>query len=230
MIGFPDGTFMPNGLITRAETAALLVRTMTTHFGVNVPRTQADSIAGRFSDVSVGAWYSDYIAIAYSYGLIQGFPDGSFRPNQYITNAEFAAFATNFFNLRQFAPRADFADQFDHLAKEFIAYSFDLLWFDYFGQDYVFKADAPIPRSVAVTLVNHYAGRVPDLVQVQRFLQGHMLYNDITAYNHWAFYEIMIASITHDFTRDENNLPIWDIQDNWWLVKNQRLLGNWWFL
>jgi len=94
----------------------------------------------------------------------------------------------------------------------------------------VFEADDPIPRSVAVTLVNHYAGRVPDLVQVQRFLQGHMLYNDITAYNHWAFYEIMIASITHDFTRDENNLPIWDIQDNWWLVKNQRLLGNWWFL
>jgi len=110
-----------------------------------------------------------------------------------------------------------------------MAYSFDTLWFDYFGHDYVLIPDAPIPRSIAVTLVNHYVGRVPNPDSINSFLQGRLIYHDITSYNHWAFYEIMEASISHRFTLNEDGNEIWDTRDNWWLVRDTELLGNWWF-
>ena len=90
MVGFPDGNFMPSGNMTRAEAAAILVRTMTTSFGADAARVSA-GITGRFSDVNPeSGWLYNYIAIAYSYGLIYGFPDGTFRPNDPITRQEFA--------------------------------------------------------------------------------------------------------------------------------------------
>ena len=89
MIGYPDGRFMPGGNITRAETAALVVRTLTTTFGVSVARPGANA-ANIFSDVDSNAWYFNYVATAYNYGLILGFPDGSFGPNQPITREQFA--------------------------------------------------------------------------------------------------------------------------------------------
>ena len=41
-----------------------------------------------FSDVADGKWYSSYIRQAVQYGLISGYTDGTFRPEQYITRAE----------------------------------------------------------------------------------------------------------------------------------------------
>jgi len=223
--GYPEGDVRADGFMTRAEMAAMFFNLS------NSPDKLATTYNAGFTDIRPGEWH--FRAINYAavrHNALSGFPDGTFRPNQHITNAEFAAFATGFFNLRQLAPRADLADNFEHWAADFIAYSFDELWFDYFGHDFVFLPDAPIPRSIAVTLVNHYTGRVPDPVQVHRFLQGRMLYHDITPQNHWAFYEIMTASITHAFVRETNGLPIWDIRENWWLTRDTNLLGNWWFL
>jgi len=88
MIGYPDGNFRPYGLVTRAEAAALLVRTMSTNFGV-MARTQHNDRV-RFNDVGIYDWHFRYINVAYSHGLLQGFPDGSFRPNDPITREQFA--------------------------------------------------------------------------------------------------------------------------------------------
>jgi len=202
--GYPEGDVRPNGFMTRAEMAAMFF-----NLSESPDKLTAFYNAG-FSDVNPEDWH--FRAINYSairHNALSGFPDGNFRPNQHITNAEFAAFATGFFNLRQLAPRAEFAGQFDHWAADFIAYSFDELWFDYFGHDYVFLPDAPIPRAIAVTLINHYMGRVPNPDSIHRALQGRLIFNDITSQNHWAFYEIMEAAVAHDFYRDENGLEVW---------------------
>jgi len=190
--------------MTRAEMAAMFF-----NLSESPDKLTAFYNAG-FSDVNPGDWHFraiNYMAVRHN--ALSGFPDGTFRPNQYITNEQFAAFATGFFNLRQLAPRSDFADDFEHWAADFIAYSFDPLWFDYFGHDFVFIPDAPIPRAIAVTLVNHYTGRVPNPDSIHRVLQGRLIFNDITPQNHWAFYEIMEAAIEHDFYRDDNGLEIW---------------------
>jgi len=223
--GFPEGDVRPDGYVTRAEMAAIFF---------NLSKSPDKMIAyhnANFTDINPEDWY--FKAINYTamrHNAISGFPDGSFRPNQYITNAEFATLSTKFFKLHQIAPRSDFADQFDHWAANFIAYSFDDLWFDYFGHNYNFVPDAPIPRAVAITLLNHYLGRVPNPHSIHGFLQGRLIYRDLTPQSHWAFYEIMEASITHSFTRDAYNRKIWDVRNNWWLTKDVNLLGNWWFL
>ena len=223
--GYPEGDVRADGFMTRAEMAAMFFNLSES------PDRLTTSYNAGFRDIHTGQWH--FRAINYAavrHNSLSGFPDGSFRPNQHITFAEFAAFATGFFNLRELAPRAVFADQFDHWAADFLAYSFDPTWFDMWGNNFVLVPDAPIPRSIAVTLVNHYTGRVPNPEEIRGFLQGRHIYSDIRSNNHWAFYEIMTASIAHTFTVDEDGNQIWDRRDSWWLVENRQLLGNWWFL
>jgi len=89
MLGDDRGNFRPNDSITRAEVAAMLVRTKT---DLDVAAgSMSPNVDDIFSDVSANAWYAGYIAIAYSQGLLQGFPDGTFRPSQPISREEIAA-------------------------------------------------------------------------------------------------------------------------------------------
>ncbi|MCQ2419767.1 MAG: S-layer homology domain-containing protein [Clostridia bacterium] len=77
--GYPDGTFRPDSPITRAEFVKIAVG----FFG------KINSVYdGRFTDVVKDAWYSAYVQAAYELKLIEGYPDGSFHPNAYITRAE----------------------------------------------------------------------------------------------------------------------------------------------
>lgn len=75
--GYPDGSFRPNGSITRAEFATIAVR----FFDV-----QYDG-AHLFPDID-GHWAQDYIDQAGSAGLVNGYPDGTFGPDRSITRAE----------------------------------------------------------------------------------------------------------------------------------------------
>lgn len=76
-----DGTFKPDKLITRAEAVALIGRV----YGLN--GEQKPTV---FKDVSANSFASGYIQSAFEEGLISGFTDGSFRPNQTVTRAEMA--------------------------------------------------------------------------------------------------------------------------------------------
>lgn len=76
--GYEDGTFRPNTPITRAEFAAIAAR---------FSRETAGSSCS-FTDVDESHWASEEIALAEELGYIQGYEDGSFRPNQPITRAE----------------------------------------------------------------------------------------------------------------------------------------------
>jgi len=78
--GMPDGTFQPDRYITRAEFAALATR----FFGMQIPAPSP------FPD-TMGHWAMHYINTAAALGWIQGYPDGTFRPEQSITRAEVAA-------------------------------------------------------------------------------------------------------------------------------------------
>jgi hypothetical protein len=76
--GYPDGTFRPNALISRAEFSALVVR----FFGT-IPHVHHD-----FPDVPQEHWASAYISSAFIRGWVTGYPDGTFRPNNSISRAE----------------------------------------------------------------------------------------------------------------------------------------------
>lgn len=75
--GYEDGTFRPDASITRAEFAAIAAR---------FDRGAAETGSG-FSDTA-GHWAEAEICRAVSLGWIQGYEDGTFRPDQPITRAE----------------------------------------------------------------------------------------------------------------------------------------------
>ena len=80
--GFEDGTFRPTETITRAQMAVIICK-MT---GVTDAIANANkNVDSKFSDVKAGEWYTGYVNIASNNGIITGFPDGTFRPNETLT-------------------------------------------------------------------------------------------------------------------------------------------------
>lgn len=75
LAGYEDGTFGPDKTITRAEFAAVVVRAL----GMEASAQGAYGETG-FSDVAADAWYAGYVMIASQQGIVNGYPDGTFRP------------------------------------------------------------------------------------------------------------------------------------------------------
>lgn len=80
--GYPDGTFQPNRPVTRAEFTVMLTSAL---------RLEEKGAALTFNDNDqIGAWAKHAIAQAVQAGIINGYEDGSFRPNTPVTRAEMA--------------------------------------------------------------------------------------------------------------------------------------------
>ncbi len=81
--GYPDGTFKPNAVITRAEFTVILA---------NALKLEAAGPSTSFTDEArIGDWAKQAIANAVEAGIVSGYEDGSFRPSAHITRAEMAA-------------------------------------------------------------------------------------------------------------------------------------------
>lgn len=78
--GYADGSFRPDASVTRAEFAAIASRFETLTEGTK-----------SFSDVPSSHWAAKYINFAATRGWVNGYADGTFRPNNSITRAEVAA-------------------------------------------------------------------------------------------------------------------------------------------
>ena len=78
MNGVDDKNFAPEDAMTRAMFVTVLAR------------LSGDTLTEQtsFSDVPAGQWYSAAVSWAAENGIVLGYPDGTFRPNQYITRAE----------------------------------------------------------------------------------------------------------------------------------------------
>ncbi|MCD8181537.1 MAG: S-layer homology domain-containing protein [Firmicutes bacterium] len=79
--GRGDGTFDPNGNITRAEYCQILVG------AIGKTSESADSY---FDDVASDAWYYHAVSVASNYGIVVGYGDGNFGPNDLITRQDMA--------------------------------------------------------------------------------------------------------------------------------------------
>ena len=81
--GYPDGTVKPERQITRAEVAMIFYRLLQDEARENVwSRTNS------YSDVTSGAWYNSAVSTLTNAGILTGYEDGTFRPNQNIKRDE----------------------------------------------------------------------------------------------------------------------------------------------
>lgn len=98
--GYPDGTFRPDQFITRAEFSTILVRALSLG--------QVDEAT--FQDM-VGHWAQRYVAAAAAYGIVTGYPDGSFNPDAFITRDEIAAIIIRAFDFQEPNTNKQFMDE-----------------------------------------------------------------------------------------------------------------------
>lgn len=82
--GYTDGSFRPDNAITRAEFAKIAVLAT----GGESLATLLGGEKSSFKDVPAAAWYNGYVNAAVAKGLVVGFNDGTFRPNDKVTYAQ----------------------------------------------------------------------------------------------------------------------------------------------
>ena len=80
--GYADGTFRPDAPISRAEFAKI---------AVSFTQNNGSAVYNYFTDVKPTDWFAPYVTAAKDAGLIEGYSDGSFKPESKITRAEACA-------------------------------------------------------------------------------------------------------------------------------------------
>jgi|GEM_PF-1678294 len=97
--GLPDGTFGVNQPITRAQAATLIYNEQ----GLS-PQTAP------YPDVPSTHWANGYIGAITAAGIMSGFPDGNFYPDQWLTRAQAAAILANAYQYSATPPTPTFSD------------------------------------------------------------------------------------------------------------------------
>jgi hypothetical protein len=92
LTGYPDGTFKPDGNLTRAEAVTLLNK----YFNIT------QSGYPDFKDVVPDDWFYFQVGSAYDRGYISGYPDGTFKPNGKITRMESFIMLYNLLGMPQY--------------------------------------------------------------------------------------------------------------------------------
>jgi len=93
MKGYPDGTFRPDLNINRAETAKILA------LAFDKMPTASTYMAKGFSDVAANDWFYSYVLVLNQVGSIKGYNDGTYKPANSVTRAEFIKIAVALTNV-----------------------------------------------------------------------------------------------------------------------------------
>jgi len=87
--GYPDLSFKPDGTINRAEFMKIMSLTYDLLIPANdflLVQDQYDTAC--FKDISPGQWYTEYVCYAKAMGIVEGYPDYTFRPAKNISRVE----------------------------------------------------------------------------------------------------------------------------------------------
>lgn len=90
--GYEDGSYKPDNEINRAEFTKIIMGATHTEEEINSCEPEK-----KFPDVDYEEWFGPYICVAYNDGVISGYPNGTFKPNNTINFVEAAKIIVNAF-------------------------------------------------------------------------------------------------------------------------------------
>jgi len=192
----------PDNDITRGEVAMIFFRLLKdTNKNAPVPNT--------FTDVNSDSWYVQGVCYLTKIGILKGYSDSTFKPDQPITRAEFTDITARFSPILS-ENSSPFNDvETDYWAFNYIVTAYEKGWITGYP-DGTFKPDDNITRAEAVTIVNKMLGRRLLESDVPSALDD--TYADLPV-SYWAFADIIEASYEHDYSRAANGYEIWS---NYW--------------
>ena len=181
--GYDDGSFCPDKTMKRAEAAVMIYGLLK-----EIPAERAE-----FADVFAEDWYYDAIGVLASCGILVDYDeDGMIKPMEEISRAEFIAMLSRFFPASEAeCPFTDVSEEsawYEHIAK-----AAELGWVDGY-EDGLFHPYRSVSRGEAAAIINKVLGRKADAGYADGIILH--LFTDVTP-EHWAYYDIMEAALTH---------------------------------
>lgn len=205
IIGYPDGEVKPEGNITRAEVATIFFRLLT-----DETREEYWSQTNGYTDVARDAWYNNAISTLSNLGIIDGYEDGSFRPNSPITRAEFTKIAVSFFEYADIEYEGTFSDVAEgRWYTQFVAAAVEMGLIEGYP-DGTFRPEASITRAEACTIVNRTLGRAPH--EDHLLPEEEMITWPDNLYGAWYYADMQEATNSHDYewtTEDSERVEDW---------------------
>lgn len=210
MYGYPDWTFVPAANITRGEAAAMFARLFKEYPGLDY------NYKKYYTDVDESYWGFKEVAYLSEFGILSGYSDGTFRPNNKITRAEFVKIAESFEALTWGLSPYNDVDG-GHWAFRYIVSSAAKGWISGYP-DGSFRPNSFISRAEAVTIVNRLLERRPDKDYIDTHKPELKPFTDLKP-SYWAYYEIYEAVDGHDYNRSFT-----DIEEHWYRLNNERFV------
>lgn len=192
LYGYPDFSIRPKGNITRAETAALVIR---------LADIKTYDNTKRFEDADENAWYNPYINRAYSDDMLLANGE-KIMPNQNITRAEFAKLIYILDDDK--STDLPFIDTKGHIFEREIKRAYANKRIEGYP-DNSFRPDAEITRAEAVKILNSLFNRAYDLDYINNNQSEIKKFRDLDK-SDWYYYELVEASNSHKFIKEENGL------------------------
>lgn len=208
IVGYGDGTFGPSRSMTRAEAATIFARLLAAKNGDVIYA----NVHCSFSDVSGKAWYAGYVKYLETFGIIKGYEDGTFRPEQEISRAEFVVMSVRFYKaygikVTDDAKKLVFTDvSKSYWAVDYIDEASANGWIVGYGNG-TFAPDNDITRAEVVTIVNRVLGREADKEYIAANMSSVKTFPDVPN-SHWAYYAILEAANAH-------SIPVVDGAESW---------------
>lgn len=203
IIGYPDGTVQPNGQITRAEATTIFFRLLTEESrSANLTKTNG------YTDMASDAWYNTAVSTMTKAGIVDGYPDGTFRPDAPITRAEMAKIISLFAKLDKSESR--FSDIAGHWAEAYIRLAAGNGWIAGYP-DGTFGPQRNITRAETATMINRVLDRVPSE-------ESHLLSRGVMQIwpdanpGDWFYLAMQEATNSHDYERNAK----WAAADEQW--------------
>lgn len=181
--GLSTGLFGPNNPLTRAQLAQILY---------NLAPAEAEDSA--FPDVRPGAWYAKAVNALAARGILQGYPDGSFKPGKALSRAELAVILYRLAGLDTGAEDSfpDVAPT--HWAGPAVTAARDRGWVQGYP-DGSFGPNKSVTRAQAVTMINRFLGRSPDAAALEE-APSLCFFPDVLP-GAWYYGQVMEAAVPH---------------------------------
>ena len=186
--GYADGTVKPDGKITREEIAAILYR-------VSNDASAIVASGNKFNDVSADRWSASAIEFMARIGVINGYTDGSFKPSNNLTRAEFTALVSRFANLSNNGTNKIYNDiDASNWAYKYVMELSNAGYMNGY-EDGSFRPESEITRAEVVTVINKIIGRNPSAEYVKTLSSG---FSDLSS-DAWYYTNVMEATTTHEY-------------------------------
>ncbi len=189
--GTGNACFSPTSSLTRGQAAYILYQLLEDN-------TESGPYNCTFSDVSSSAYYYNAVKALASYGVLNGYDNGTFQPGNSVTRAEFVKMLVTLTGVT--GSDGSFTDISGHWGKSYILAATAQGWLNGYT-DGSFRPNNSITRAEAVVIVNRVLDRSADSSTIDSGT-GILHYLDVTlsSSTSWYYYDVIEASVGHKYS------------------------------